>query len=240
MSKTVLISGGTKGIGRGMVTRLLEEGYKVATFSRNEKEVNALTKKLGEKYSKRKFLVMQADVTDEESLKKVIKETNLKFKGIDILINNAGIGYYPRGENADMDRFQSMIHTNLFGVALLTMLAIPKLKKSKSGLIVNIASISGKKVFNHGSLYSATKFAVMGYSEGIRNEVAEYGIRVTTVCPGMIKTGFFDKEELERRKKLWGKNKPPMLSVKNVVDTVSFICGQPKTVDIQDLTIMPF
>ena len=105
---------------------------------------------------------------------------------------------------------------------------------------MNLVSISGKAAFANGEFYSATKFGVMGYSQGIRNELKEFGIKVCTLCPGMIKTSFFDEEELERRKRLWNGKIPQMLEVEDINKIISMICGQPAHCDIQDLTVMPF
>lgn len=239
-AKTVLISGGTSGIGKGAALQLLKDGFNVCTFSNNQKKCESFEKELEKQYDKDRFLILQADVFDEESLKRVVDETIKKFGTIDILINNAGIGYFRDCDAVDMSRFQEMIQTNLVGLALLTKLVVPHMKRQKSGLIINMASISGKKAFANGEFYSATKFGVMGYSEGIRNELKEFGIKVCTMCPGMVKTGFFDKEELERRRKAWKGGIPKMLEVEDIARIISLICTQAEHCDIQDITIMPF
>lgn len=240
MNKSILISGGTKGIGKSFVIKLLEEGHKVATFSRNQNNVDLLTKELSQTYSPDNYLVLQSDVREESSVKKMVKEVVSKFGQIDILINNAGTGYFRDSDQMDLIKFQEMIQTNIVGVALLTKHVVPIMKELKSGLIINIASISGKVAFANGEFYSATKFGVMGYSQAIRAELAPFGIKVSTICPGMIKTDFFDEEELERRKKIWNGKVPQMLDVGDISRIVSLICSQSEHADIQDITIMPF
>lgn len=240
MTKTVLISGGTKGIGKATVLELLDQGYKVITFSRDQKRVEDLIVELSNKYKTDQYLVLSCDVTDEQSIKSMIAEISSQFKKIDILINNAGIGYFRDCDQLDMVKFQAMIQTNIIGVALLTKYVVPIMKNNQSGLIVNIASISGKVAFANGEFYSATKFGVMGYSQAIRAELATFKIKVSTICPGMIKTDFFDAEELERRKKIWNGNTPQMLDVTDVVKVISLICAQSEHCDIQDMTLMPF
>ena len=239
-NKTVLISGGTEGIGKGAVIQLLDDGFNVATFSRSKNKCNSLTKELAAKYNQNRFLVMTGDVTDENSLKKVVNETIKKFNSIDILINNAGIGYFVDCDKVDMNRFQEMIQINIIGVALLTKLVVPYMKKKKSGLILNVSSIAGKMAYSNGEFYSATKFALMGYSEGIRKELKEFGIKVSTLCPGMIKTNFFDEEELKRRKKIGKEKLPQMMKIEDIDRIISLICNQSDGCDIQDLTVMPF
>jgi NADP-dependent 3-hydroxy acid dehydrogenase YdfG len=240
MSKVALISGGTKGIGKSFVLKLLEEGYKVATFSRNQKNIDQLTKELSQTYSPDNYLLLQSDVQVESSVKKMVEEVVNKFGQIDILINNAGTGYFRDSDQMDLTKFQEMIQTNIVGVALVTKHVVPIMKKNKSGLIINVASISGKVAFANGEFYSATKFGVMGYSQAIRAELAPFGIKVSTICPGMIKTDFFDDEELERRKKIWNGKIPQMLDTSDISRVVSLICSQSEHSDIQDITIMPF
>lgn len=238
--KVALVSGGTKGIGHGVVDQLLSEGMYVATFSRNSDQVSKLQGELASKYDADRFLVSQGDVTSEDSVKAVVSQVKEKFGQLDILVNNAGVGYFRDVDTFELSRFEQMITTNIVGVALLTKYVVPIMKERKNGLIINIASISGKVAFANGEFYSATKFGVMGYSQAIRAELAPYGIKVSTVCPGMIKTDFFDEEELERRKKIWNGKVPQMLEVSDITRLVSLIANQSEHSDIQDLTIMPF
>ncbi|MBP9702859.1 SDR family NAD(P)-dependent oxidoreductase [Candidatus Woesebacteria bacterium] len=238
--KVALVSGGTKGIGHGVVDQLLADGMSVATFSRNSGQVSKLEAELSLKYDADRFLVVEGDVTKEDSVAAVVKQVKEKFGQVDILVNNAGIGYFRDVDTFDLARFEQMITTNIVGVALLTKYVVPIMKEAKTGLIINVASISGKVAFANGEFYSATKFGVMGYSQAIRAELAPFGIKVSTLCPGMIKTDFFDEEELERRKRIWNGKVPQMLEVSDITRLVSLIANQSEHSDIQDLTIMPF
>jgi short-subunit dehydrogenase len=240
MTRTVLISGGTKGIGKSAVLQLLKDGFNVATFSRNQEKVDQLQSELVEQFPSSQFLVLVADVAKESSVEVLVSAVVTKFESVDILMNNAGMGYFRDADQLDLSRFQEMIQTNIVGVALLTKYVVPIMKKNKSGLIINVASISGKVAFANGEFYSATKFGVMGYSQAIRAELSPVGIKVSTICPGMIKTDFFDEEELERRKKIWNGKVPQMLEVSDIARVVSLICNQSEHSDIQDITIMPF
>jgi NADP-dependent 3-hydroxy acid dehydrogenase YdfG len=240
MTKTILISGGTKGIGKGAVIQCLNEGNNVITFSRDEKNCKRLREELSAKYSKEKFLVFNANVTKEEDVKDVVEKTIAQYRQIDVLINNAGIGYFRDADQVDITKFRSMIETNIVGLSILTKYVVPEMKNQKRGLIINIASVSGRTAFANGEFYSATKFAVMGYSEGIRNELSPFGIKVATICPGMIETDFFDKEELERRMKLWNGKIPTMLDVADITRIVSLIINQSEHCDIRDIFLMPF
>ena len=238
-AKTALISGGTNGIGKAIALRLLKDGFNVAVFSRDAKKCAAFEKELSGGFESSRFLVMKGDVADQKSIQGVVKSALGKFGNIDILINNAGFGYFSECDKFDLQRFNDMIGTNLVGVASMTSLVVPGMKERESGQIINIVSIAGKSAYAQGEFYSATKFGALGYSQGIRAELRGFGIKVCTVCPGMVRTSFFAKGELERRRKLTGMS-PAMLEAEDIASTVSLVCNQPGRSDIQDMTIMPF
>ena len=108
------------------------------------------------------------------------------------------------------------------------------MKKKKMGHIVNVASIAGRTVGFKGSFYSSTKFAVMGYSEGIRKDLEPFNIKVSTVCPGMVQTDFFTKKEL------WNGKVPVMLNSADIAKAICFVLKQPTHVEIRDILVMPF
>ena len=241
MTKTILISGGTSGIGKAAAKQLLQDGFKVAAFSREPAKVKKLKDELAKDFSPEQFLILTGDITNETSVKNVVGKTVKTFSRIDVLFNNAGYGYFTPVDKVDIKKFEAMIATNLVGQAILTKRVSPIMKKQKSGTIINLVSISGKKSYAWGEFYAATKFGLMGYSEGLRDELKDFGIKVATVCPGMVKTNFFTAKELQRRmKRLHLTKKPPMLNPEDVARAVSLIANQSSVSDIQDLTIMPF
>jgi uncharacterized protein len=239
-ANTVLISGGTDGIGKAAVSQLLQDGCNVATFSRNKTKVDALKKELANNYDAGRFLVSVGDVAKESDLKKIVAATIKKFKKIDILVNNAGFGYFADCDKVDMKKFKEMIDVNLVGMVALINIVVPYMKKNKSGLIINISSTSGKKA-TPSQLYSATKFAVSGYSESIREELRKFNIRVTTVYPGMVMSNFFNvADDWKERVKKWQGKVPTMLEPSDIAQAIGFVCGQPARVLVDDITIMPF
>ena len=238
--RVALLSGGSKGIGKGAVIQLLIDGFSVVTFSRNAEQVSTLRRELRSQFPDDRFLVLQADVDAQSDVSRVVAETMKRYGRIDILINNAGFGYFSEADQVDLKIFAQMIHTNIFSLAVLTKAVLPHMKKQKSGLIINMASISGQRAMPLGEFYSATKFGVMGYSDGLRKEVAEFGIKVCTVCPGMVQTDFFSVQELQRRKKRWGGKIPQMLAVDDIRRVLSLIWAQAPHCDIQDIVMMPF
>lgn len=239
--KTVLISGGTSGIGKGAVLQLLKEGFNVSTFATQKVKCDALIKELKGSFEEKAFLVNVGDLRNEKDSARIVGETIKKFGAIDILINNAGVGYFPASDKVDEKKFQDMLQVNVVGLTMLTKHVIPLMKKRKSGLILNISSTSGKVGVAGSEFYNAAKFGVMGYSEGLRLELQPFGIKVSTVCPGMVHTNIFSPEEIELRLKTrWGGKMPVMLDVSEVVRVISLICNQSEHSDIQDIVVKPF
>ena len=223
-------------MGKAIARKLLEEDFNVSTFSRNGKRCEDL----GKEMESESLMVSSADVTKEEDMKRVVSSTLDKFGSIDILVNNAGFGYFDDVDAVDLKRYKEMMDTNVFGLALLTKLVVPHMKKRGSGLIMNIASIAGKAAGIRGEFYSSTKFAVMGYSDGIRKELKPHGIKVCTICPGITRTNFFDEKTFEERTKIFNVDPERTLLPEDIARAVSFVCGQPERCDIQDITIVHF
>lgn len=201
MDKVVLVSGGTAGIGMATVIDLLRNGFCVATFARDMNSLNKLKQELQSNFNDENFLILQGDVTKEESITQVVANAISRYGHIDILVNNAGMGYYTDLDGMDIKKFQEMMQVNIVGLVSLTKLVVSHMKKNGGGLIINMVSIAGKKSFPWASCYSATKFAVMGFSDSIRQELKPHNIKIATISPGMANTNFWDKKELERRKK---------------------------------------
>lgn len=239
-NKTILISGGTTGIGAATALKFLENSWQVAVFS-NTKEHNQEFLKLAKIQGLgKKLLVLEGDVTREKDLKKIVMETKKKFKSLDVLFNNAGMGYFTDADKVDVKKFDQMMEVNVIGMAGLTKQVLPIMKKQKSGQIINTASIAGKIGHAKSEFYAASKSAVIQYSEGLRQEIGRFGIKVAVICPGMVATNFWTKKEYNRRKKENWKGKDPIrLSVEDIARVIGFICDQSEHCDIQDVTIMP-
>jgi 3-hydroxy acid dehydrogenase/malonic semialdehyde reductase len=241
IKKVVLISGGTSGIGKATTLQLLKDGFNVCAFAPQPPNVKAFAKELSQIFDSQNFLVISADVRKDESLKKVVAACLKKFKRIDILINNAGYGYFAEADAVNMQKFQDMMEVNVMGVARLTKSVLPQMKKQRKGQIVNIDSISGRLSGPRAEFYCASKFAIMGYSEGLRKELAKFGIKVSTVCPGMVKTNFLtDSEYKHRMKYLWHGKEPMRLEAQDIARSIAFVCEQPDHCNVDDVLIMPF
>ena len=183
MTKTILITGASSGIGKETAKLFQAKGWNVIASMRNpdsESELNTLEN----------VWVTKLDVLDVDSITKAVNEGIQKFGGIDVLLNNAGYGAYGPLESFSRDKILRQFNTNVIGLLDVTKAVLPHFRQNKKGLIINISSIGGKMTFPLGSLYHGTKFAVEGISESLHYEVEQFGGKVKIVEPGMIATEF--------------------------------------------------
>ena len=178
-----LITGCSTGFGRAFATRALEAGYSVAVASRKKSDIEDIVSKFPET-----SLAVTLDVTKPTEIQSAVKATIERFGQIDVLINNAGIGYFGAIEESEEAEVRRMFEINFFGLANLTKEVLPLMRSQKNGHIINVASIGGLYSFPALGFYNATKYAVDGYSEALSKEVAPLGIKVTIVAPGGFRT----------------------------------------------------
>lgn len=180
MVKTVLVTGASAGIGKATAIYLAQNGYKVYGVARKIEKMQALTE-FG-------ILPMAMDVTKDESLVKGVNQILSEVGSIDILVNCAGLGSYGALEDVPMQEAKNLMEINLFGATRLIQLVLPQMRKNKYGKIINISSVGGKVGLPMGSWYHASKFAIEGLSDCLRNEVREFGIDVIVIEPGGTKS----------------------------------------------------
>lgn len=194
-NKKVLITGGSSGLGKAMAKMLIEEGAKVAITGRDEEKLNEVAKSLGAR-------AIHADVTNESDVKNCFDVMQNDLGGLDILINNAGIGSDRKPiDEIDLDEMRKVFEVNVFGLALMGKTAAQIFKKQMSGDIVNIASTSALKGYEGGSVYSASKFAVRGLSQNWQADLRKYNVRVFNVNPSYVPTAFNNPKREEREEK---------------------------------------
>jgi 3-oxoacyl-[acyl-carrier protein] reductase len=186
--KIVLITGGSKGIGYGIAAALLQEGAKVAITSRTQVSADAAAAEL-RKSSKGEILALSADVRDSSSQQGAVNEVLKKFGRLDVLIANAGLGYFGPIETLTTDQWNETIDTNLTGVFHSVKASIPALKETQ-GYIITIASLAGTNFFAGGSAYNASKFGLVGFTQAIMLDLRKDGIKVSTIMPGSVATEF--------------------------------------------------
>jgi 3-oxoacyl-[acyl-carrier protein] reductase len=187
-SKTALITGGSKGIGFGIAEALLAAGYNVAITCRTRASAEAAAKKLGKP---ERVLALQADVRNLEEQEQAVKQTIDALGGLDVLVANAGLGHFASVETLTPAQWQETIDTNLTGVFYSVKACIDALKKSR-GYIITISSLAGTNFFAGGSAYNASKFGLTGFSQAIMLDLRHQGIKVSTIMPGSVATGFRD------------------------------------------------
>jgi len=191
-NKTVLITGGTKGIGYGIAEVLMRENMRVAITSRSQKAAEDAAAKLNATGTG-EAMGIAADVRDLKSQEKAVSQLIQKWKSLDVMIANAGIGHFGSIETLTTDQWQETIDTNLTGVFYSVKASLEELKKSK-GYIITIASLAGTNFFAGGSAYNASKFGLVGFTQAMMLDVRNAGIRVTTIMPGSVATHFNNHE----------------------------------------------
>jgi NAD(P)-dependent dehydrogenase (short-subunit alcohol dehydrogenase family) len=187
-NKVWFVTGASKGFGLALVKLLLSSGYKVAATSRNTEE---LEKQVGGK--SKDFLAMKVNIADDQEVKDALKQTVETFGQLDVVVNNAGYVIYGTLEELSEKEFRQSIEVNLFGTVNTIRNAMPYLRKQKSGHIINFSSIGGYRGYGSDAAYSSVKFAIIGLSESLAEEVKHLGVKVTVVAPGFFRTSFLDK-----------------------------------------------
>lgn len=185
--KTVLITGGSRGLGLVMARQLVQQGARLAICARDEVELERAKSQLGK--NEPSCLTISCDVTEQDQVEQMIQKVNEHFGNIDVLINNAGTIQVGPFETMTLEDYDAAMKLHFWAPLYTIFAVLPTMRDKKAGRIVNISSIGGKISVPHLLPYSASKFALVGLSEGMRSELAKEGITVTTVCPGLIRTG---------------------------------------------------
>ena len=187
--KVAIVTGGTKGIGHAIAAALVNQGMQVCISARSRHEIDETIAELRQS-GKGAATGVVADVCNYSQVKAVFELTCVEFGGLDVLINNAGIGLFETVEEMSPDDFKSVIETNLFGVFYCCHEAIPLMKKRGGGYIVNISSLAGANPHPRMAAYNASKFGLNGFSEALMQEVRHDGIKVSYIMPGSVNTEF--------------------------------------------------
>ncbi|WP_375417533.1 SDR family NAD(P)-dependent oxidoreductase [uncultured Hymenobacter sp.] len=188
--KVVLITGGSRGLGLVLARQAVAEGARVAICARDEAELARAGQELAELAGDAThILALARDITQAEEVRSLVSEVERRLGPVDVLINNAGIITAGPLENLDVRDFEDCMNTHFWAPLHAIQAVLPAMRRRGEGRIVNISSLGGKVALPHMSAYSASKFALTGLSEGFRAELSQHGIRVTTVCPGLLRTG---------------------------------------------------
>ncbi len=191
--KVAIVTGGTKGIGRAIAEALVREGVSVCIGARKEAEVEATVGELSDA-GEGGVTGAVCDVRSYEEVAALFEHTVAEFGGVDVLINNAGIGVFGRVEDLSPEDFRAVLETNLFGVYYCCHEAIPQMKRRGGGYIINISSLAGTNAHPQMAAYNASKFGLNGFSEALMQEVRHDNIKVSYIMPGSVNTAFGNDE----------------------------------------------
>ena len=229
MRKTILVTGGTKGIGRAILERFAKEGFDIMTCARNAQELATLKAALTEQYPTIKILTVQADL----SLKSDVEKLALAVKGFaipDVLVNNTGV-FLPGAIHEEPDgNFELMMQTNLYSAYYLTRGLVKEMKARKSGHIFSMGSIAGLTAYPNGGSYAVSKWAMLGMTKCLREELKPHQIKVTSILAGATFTSSWEGVDLPIER---------FMSVEDVAESVWGAYNlSPRTV-VEEIIIRP-
>lgn len=239
MAKTAFITGATSGIGLASAKALAKEGYELALAARSTDKLEAVKTEIEKEYGV-PVMTYTMDVRNTEEMKQTVADFLQKKGAPDVLLNNAGLARglesYEKTEEADI---LQMLDTNIRGLFLLTHEFLPAMTEKGSGHIVNLGSTAGLYAYPGAAVYCATKAAVKTFSDGIRMDVIDTDIKVTTIQPGLVETNFskvrFHGDE-ERAANVYAGIEA--LQAEDIADAVAYVVTRPKRMQVTDIVIM--
>ena len=220
-SRRFLITGGSQGIGAALVAHARQQGHQVVFTGRNQAQIDTVARDTG-------AVGVTADVSNDADNDRVVSDCVKQMGGIDVLINNAGVGYSAEIGSIDMTRMRTLFGTNVFGMVDLTNRVVPVMKGQASGDIVNIASTSGTKGAKGATVYAGSKWAVRGISQCWQAELRPHGIRVMCILPSEVQTNWMGRT---------GRNNPNKLFAKDIAATIFASLDMPRNVLWPELAI---
>jgi NADP-dependent 3-hydroxy acid dehydrogenase YdfG len=225
--KRAIVTGVSRGLGAALAAALVAKGATVYGLARNVEKLSIIQNKLGNS-----FIPVGMDITDQKALNTWVKNTFSDSNIPDILINNAGVGYFNKTDQLPLEQWHEMINTNLNAVFYLTSSIVPMMKKNQNTChIINIGSILGKFARPETAAYSATKYGVQGFSEALYKDLSRYKIKVSCVNPGSIDTHFFDDSGI------YGHHN--MLQPSDIAAMIVHILETPDNFLVDEITLRP-
>ena len=201
--RVAVVTGGSRGIGYAIADALAGAGASVVIGARTARDVEQAARELEKRHSTARCIGVRCDVRSREDCESLIERAAAELGGIDILINNAGIGRFATVEEMSVEDWDAVIATNLNSAFYCTHAALPHLKKNAAGWVINIGSLAGKNPFARGAAYNASKFGLLGFSEALMLEVRHDGVRVSCIMPGSVATEFSHPENSPKKGEEW-------------------------------------
>ncbi len=210
---TAFITGGSRGIGKAVAFSLLENGYSCALVARNKAELEKTTAELSEKFPERKVVCFSVDVTDEKSVREAVQKTEKTLGEIRVVFNNAGVYQFGSLELSAKE-FEEVIRINLLGASIVARETFQNMMSRRTGFLINLSSVCGKKGFAGTGAYSASKYGLLGLNDALFREAAGSGVRVSAICPSWVNTQMAEGSPVPREK---------MIQPKDIAKTVLYL-----------------
>lgn len=230
----IAITGATSGIGHAIAQTFIQKGYRVLLLGRRIDRLASLASD--------NVMIRQVAATDRAALDAALADATEAFGPVEAIINNAGRMLLGQIETQDAEEWEEMFDVNALGVLHGMQAVLPSMVERKTGTIINISSIAGKKTFADHAAYVGTKFAVHAMSENVRSEVASHGVRVMTIAPGVVETellGHTTSDVIKDGYNEWKQSIDGGLDPQIVADTVLFAFEQPQHVNIREIVLAP-
>ena len=237
--KAVAITGASSGIGEATALTLAKAGASVALGARRKDRIDELAARIEDEGGT--AVALEVDVSDESAARAFVEAAHERLGRLDTLVNNAGVMLLGPVEQADSEDWRTMVNVNLLGLTYCTHAALPIMLGQESGDIVNISSVAGRFARAGNAVYAATKFGVGAFSEGLRNEVTERGVRVTLIEPGFVDTELQSHntgEVLETLEAMREHLREP-LRAQDIANAILYAVSQPPNVSINEVLIRP-
>ncbi|MCE7993169.1 MAG: SDR family oxidoreductase [Roseivirga sp.] len=198
MRKLAVITGGTKGIGRATVEKFIKEGFDVVTCARNRQDLDTLVLELKKTHPEAEVRAEQADLSKKEEVKNFAEVVKSLNRPIDMLLNNTGVFIPGAVHDEEEGNLELMIETNLYSAYYLTRALVPGMVERKSGHVFTTGSIAGIQAYAGGGSYSISKFALLGFTKALREDMKPHGVRVTSILAGATYTASWEGVDLPR------------------------------------------
>jgi short-subunit dehydrogenase len=219
--KTAILTGSSKGIGQALLKRLLSLDYKVYGLSRTPQ------------VSRENFIPVECNLLDTNKLVETIKSIEKNEPNINLLVNNAGVGFFGPHEEINVGNIQTMLRTNLEVPLILSHLLLRILKKNK-GMIISVSSVTAKKISTHGCAYAASKAGLTHFHTSLFEEVRKTGVKVTTIHPDMTKSNFYDNSNFT-----YEDEEDAVLLEEQIADALEYVLTASENLVINDITLRP-
>ncbi|MDA9048911.1 SDR family oxidoreductase [Gammaproteobacteria bacterium] len=230
MKKVMVVSGVTGGVGEELASKFIDIGWHIVGLGRNIEKLETLSDHHG-----KNFTPIRTDISDESSVKEAFNSIKLKFRSIDIMVNNAAIFKNEQFSRCNSSDIKDIIDTNLKGSMLCTLEAINIIKESKkAGRVINIASVAGTHGISGQAIYCASKYGLIGFSEALNQEIIKEGISITSINPGGIDTPLWNEQNPYP-----GGSKENLLQPNDIVEAIKYIANLDPRIILKNLTIFP-